>query len=189
MEELEGPRAAHQRFKWYVIGEALLDGPGFAAKYGAPDGADRLRELWDAASLDLPVPERFPPDGLALEVHGDPAAPIVFVIPPPPRARNEASSIALIPGTGTPVRYRAFALERAVSLRADEPVVFVVETDRNRRRSFGPPNEAGAGAASRAAFVAAILEICDGKREPLGVTGIELVDPAPDLARLRASRN
>lgn len=189
MEELEGPRAAHQRFKWYVIGEALLDGAAFAAKYGAADGIDQLHELWAAANLELPLEERVAPEGLALEVHGDRAAPIVFVVPPPPRARNEAFSIALIPGTGTPVRYRAFAIERAVFPRTGDPLVFVVETDRNRRRNFGPPSDEAQSDASRAAFVAAILEICDGKREPLGVTGIELVDPAPDLERLRVQRN
>ena len=189
MEELEEPRAAHQRFKWYVIGEALLDGPSFAAKYGAPDGSERLHELWAAANLELPVEQRIPPDGLALEVHGDPTAPIVFVVLPPPRARNEAYSIALVPGTGAPVSYRAFAIERAVFPKTGEPLVFVVETDRNRRRNFGPPNDAAAADASRAAFVAAILEICDGRREPLGVIGIELIDPAPDLERLRATQN
>jgi len=187
--ELDVPRAAHQRFKWYVIGEALLDGPGFAAKYGAPDGVDQLHELWAAANLELPAEERLSSEGLGLEVLGDRAAPIVFVMPPPPRARNEAFTIALIPGTGTPVRYRAFAIERAVYPRSGEPLVFVVETDRNRRRNFGPPNDEAASDASRAAFVAAILEICDGKRAPLGVTGIELIDPAPDLQRLRATRN
>lgn len=187
--ELEGPRAPHQRFKWYVIGEALLDGPAFAAKYGAADGPDRLCELWAAANLELPAAARIPPDGLELEVHGDLTRPIVFVTPPPPRARNEAFSIALIPGVVAPVRYRAFAIERAVYPETGEPLVFVVETDRHRRRNFGPPDAAAASDASRAAFVAAILDICDGKREALGVTGIELLDPAPALARLRAPRN
>jgi hypothetical protein len=187
--EIETPRAPHQRFKWYVIGEALLDGPGFAAKYAADDGAERLRELWDAANLEFPAGERLPAEGLALEVHGEPASPIVFVMPPPPQARNEAFSIALIPGAGAPVQYRAFAIEKAVFPQTGAPLVFVVETDRNRRRNFGPPNEAASNDSSRGAFVTAILQICDGEREPLGITAIELVDPAPGLARLRASRH
>jgi len=187
--EIETPRPAHQRFKWYVIGEALLDGPGFAAKYSAADGAARLRELWDAANLESPADERLGAEGLALEVHGDPSAPIVFVMPPPPQARNEAFSIALIPAAGVPVQYRAFALEKSVFPQTGTPLVFVIETDRNRRRNFGPPNEDASNDASRGAFVTAILQICDGKREPMGVTAIELLDPAPSLQKLRACHN
>jgi hypothetical protein len=187
--ELESPRAPHQRFKWYVIGEALLDGPSFAAKYAAADGAERLRELWEAANREFPADERLDADGLALEVHGDASSPIVFVMPPPPQARNEAFSIALIPGAGAPVQYRAFALEKAVFPQTGAPLVFLVETDRNRRRNFGPPNDDASNDASRDAFVTAILQICDGTREPMGVTAIELVDPAPSLAKLRASHN
>lgn len=183
-----GPRAAHQRFKWYVIGEALVDGVAFAAKYTATDGAERLRELWDAANAELPEGERLAADGLALEVHGDPASPVVFVIPPSPQARNEAHSIALIPVDSVPVQYRAFTNERAVFPKTGDPLVFVIETDRTRRRNFGPPGDGASNDASRGAFVTAILEICDGKREPLAVTAVELVDPAPSLARLRASR-
>src|SRR5262245_38464749 len=124
--ELETPRVPHQRFKWYVIGEALLDGPGFAAKYSAADGAERLRELWDAANLESPIDERLEADGLELEVHGDPSSPVVFVMPPPPQARNEAFSIALIPGVGEPVSYRAFAIEKAVFPPTGDPLVFVI---------------------------------------------------------------
>lgn len=184
---LEPPRAPHQRFKWYVIGEALLDGPGFAAKYGAADGAERLRELWEAANFESPIEERLEPDGLALEVHGDP--PVVFVKPPPPQARNEAFSIALIPGVSEPVQYRAFAIEKAVFPPTGDPLVFVVETDRTRRRNFGPPSDDAANDSSRGAFVTAILDICDGKREPMGITAIGLVDPAPVLAKLRVLRH
>ncbi len=187
--ELDTPRAAHQRFKWYVIGEALTDGAAFAAKYTAPDGAERLRELWDAANAEFPDGDRLPADGLRLEVHGEPASPVVFVIPPPPRVRNEAYSIALIPVASVPVQYRAFANEKAVFPKTGEPLVFVVETDRIRRRNFGPPSDDAANDSSRGAFVTAILEICDGKREPMTVTAIELVDPAPSLERLRATRS
>ena len=186
--EPETPRAPHQRFKWYVIAEALIDGPKFAAKYSAADGAARLRELWDAANREFPAADRLAADGLELEVHGEPASPVVFVIPPPPKVRNEAYSIALIPVASVPVQYRAFTIEKAVYPKTGAPLVFVVVTDRAKRRNFGPPSDDAANDSSRGAFVSAILEICDGKREPLGTTAIELVDPAPSLAKLRAAR-
>jgi len=95
--ESESPRRPHHRFQLYVLSEALLDGPRFAAKYSASDGAAQLAELWNATNAEFPDAERVASEGLALEAHGGPASPVVFVMLPRPAKRTEAYSIALIP--------------------------------------------------------------------------------------------
>jgi hypothetical protein len=184
--EPESPRGPHQRFKWYVVSEALLDGPAFAAKYTASDGAERLAELWELANSEFAPDERLAPAGLTLEAHGDPTSPVMFVMFPAPERRNEAYSIAMIPIVTTPLAFRVFTLEKAVFPPTNDPLVFLIETTVSARRNFGPPDDDAANDPTRGKFVTAVLEICDGKRQPLSTSAIELVDPRPNLARSRA---
>lgn len=175
--EPKTPHSPHHRFKCYVVSAALLDGPAFAAKYAAGDGAARLAELWTLANAEFPVDERIASDGVALEAHGDPASPVMFVMLPAPERRNEAYSIAMIPTTAAPLVFRVFTIEKAVFPPTGDPLVFVVETTAIARRNFGPPRDDASNDASRDAFVTAVLDICDGNRAPLSITASELVAP------------
>ncbi len=184
--EIEGPRGPHQRFKWFVVSEALLDAPAFAAKYTAEAGAGHIAELWDAANTEFPPAEWIAPVGLMFEAHGESTTPVMFVTLPAPERRNEAWSIAMLPTAAIVLELRVFTLERAVLPKTADELVFVVETTKTARRNFGPPNSELPHDRSRGAFVTAILEICDGERQPLHTTAIELVDPRPILARRHA---
>lgn len=171
------PRGPHHRFKWYVVSAALLDGPAFAARYATTEGLARLATLWAIANAEFPAEERIAFDGLAIEAHGDPASPVMFVMLPAPERRNEAFSITMIPTTATPLEFRVFAIEKAVFPKTGEPLVFLVETTATARRNFGPPRDDAANDASRGAFVTAVLEICNGDRAPLSTTACTLVPP------------
>ncbi len=188
MSELE-PRGPHHRFKWFVVSEALLDPAGFAGKLADGAGQAYMEELWDAANAEFPAEHWIEGDGLRFEAHGEPSAPVMFVTLPKPERRNEAFTIAMIPTAATALELRVFTLEKAVLPQAppgEQALVFVIETTKTARRNFGPPTDDAPSDRSRGAFVTAMLEICDGKRQPLHTTAIELVDPRPILARRHA---
>jgi hypothetical protein len=172
VKEVKDPRPAHHGFKWLVIQAALSDGPAFAKTYAGSNGAAKLAALWTQANAKVPAAERIPNDGLALEVHGDPASPVMFVTLPPPAANNEAFMLAFIPTDNVPVHFRVFALEKGVFPKTGAAMVYLIETTRTQRHNFGPPSNDAPDDTDRGGFVSAILEICDGKRKPLSTTAI-----------------
>jgi len=163
-------RPAHHQFKWRLIELALRDGAAFAKKFSAKDGATKLTALWTEVGAKLPAGDRLAPDGLELEVHGEPASPVMFITMPEPKGKNEAYILALIPTESVPLRFRVFALEKAIYPKTGDSIVFVVETTDKARSNYGPPTDDAPNDTSRGSFVTAILAICDGKRKPLAVT-------------------
>ena len=175
MPAASDPRRPHHRFKLLAIRDALVEPAAFAARYASADRLDQLAELWVEANIAYPAGERVDPDGLAIEVHGEPASPVIFMSLPAPEHPNEAYRLAMIPTESVPLMFRVFALEKAVFPKTGEPLVFVIEIKRNARDNYGPPDNDAPNDASRGLFVTAILEICDGKRKPLGTVKSELV--------------
>jgi hypothetical protein len=59
--------------------------------------------------------------------------------------------------------------------KTGDPLVFAIEIRTDARDNYGPPEVDAPNDPSRGLFVSAILEICDGKRKPLGTVKSELV--------------
>jgi len=169
------PRRPHHRFKSLAISDALIDPVAFATRYAAADREKRIAELWAEANDAFPATERVEPEGLAVEVHGEPTSPVIFMMLPTPVHPNEAYTVAMIPTESVPLRFRVFALEKAVYPKTGAALVFAIEIRANARDNFGPPDVDAPNDATRGLFVTAILEICDGKRKPLGSVKSELV--------------
>jgi hypothetical protein len=175
MPAASDPRRPHHKFKRLAISDALIDPVAFAARYVGRDGSKHVTALWNEANREFPADERLAADGLAIEVHGEPSSPVIFMTLPEPAHPTEAYTLAMIPTESVPLRFRVFSLEKAVYPKTGAPLVFVVEVRADARDNYGPPSTEAANDSSRGLFVAAILEICDGKRKPLGTVKSELV--------------
>jgi hypothetical protein len=100
----------------------------------------------------------------------DPSAldSVIFVKLPRPEAANEAYVIAAVPVAAPELRFRAFALEKAV-LPTGDTISFVVEWAGPARFNYGVPE-----ALSLEGLLGAVAEIADGTRQPITTMAAEV---------------
>jgi len=106
------PRVHHWEIAHRLADEAEADPAAFWSLHAAPDGGQRLTELWEAHGATLPADHRLASAGLSREVLALPVTggrsplEILLITFPPPIGRDEMAYLAVGRDTTANVVYR-----------------------------------------------------------------------------------